>query len=127
MKVVSVTKLWLILGGLEVLFVVFFTIFILSINREYINTFFTRVTAKQFAIQRFREAKSDSAKIEIFKKHKSFHSSIRDEVEEWARDNWLDWEEEKPEWFTKRVRASVPKDMIPASLERGSASSQGAY
>jgi hypothetical protein len=86
-------------------------------NKKYVVTFFSPLTAKQFRVNAFRDAKTDQMKMNILKLHPSYYASIRGEVKEWVRENWDIWNEEMPDWFTERVKASVPKDMIPASEE----------
>jgi hypothetical protein len=83
------------------------------INRKYVGTFFSTMTAKQFRIKTFREAKTDQMKMNLFKLHPSYYASIRAEVAEWVRENCDIWNEEGPDWFTERVKASIPKDLIP--------------
>ena len=106
-------SLWSLLLALEASFVVSFTIFVLSMKKIYISTFFTTMTAKQFNIRRYREATSDRARLAIFGKHSSYYESIRGELKAWVTENYKNWDEENPEWFTDRIKASVPLDMIP--------------
>ncbi len=113
------SALWGLLGGLQISFVVFFAVFVATIERKYTPTFFSTMTAKQFRIQAFREAASDSTKANILKLHPSYYKSIRSEIEQWVKENWDGWIEEEPEWFNDRVKASVPKDMIPTSEVEG--------
>jgi hypothetical protein len=111
--------LWRLMGGLEAAFVVFFAIFVAMINKNYVATFFSGLTAKQFKRRWFMGASNDEAKIAIFGCHPSYYEDFRGEVKEWVRENWDVWSEERPEWFTERVMASVPKDMIPVSEDVG--------
>jgi hypothetical protein len=106
-------QLWGLMVGLEAGFVLFFAIFIAMINKKCVRTFFSPMTGKQFNHQRFREASSDRAKFFIFTNHPSYYGSIKGEVKEWVRENWDIWNEERPEWFTERLKARVPNDMIP--------------
>ena len=75
------------------------------------------MTAKQYNIQLYHDATTDRMKIAIFENHPSYYKSIWGEVGQWVRENWETWNDERPEWFTDRVKASVPKDMIPLSEE----------
>ena len=86
-------------------------------NKKYVGTFFSTLTGRQFRTISFREAKTDQMKASIFKLHPSYYASIRSETAFWVRENWDIWNEEKPEWFTERVKSSIPKDMIPANEE----------
>ena len=76
------------------------------------------MTAKQFNIQSYHDATTDRVKIAILALHPSYHESIRGEIGQWVKENWENWNEEQPEWFTDRIKASVPKDMIPSSEEK---------
>ena len=107
--------LWALLGATEAGFVFFFVLFLGAMAAKYRVTFFSTITAKEFRIKAFRESISDQNKMNILKLHPSYYKSIRDEVEMWVRDNYETWNEEQPEWFTERVKRSIPKDMIPES------------
>ena len=109
----SSNDLWAFMGALETAFVICFAIFFASIKQKYRATFFSTTTAKQFRIKDFREAKSDFARSNILKLHPSYYKSVRGEVEQWVRENYETWIEEKPDWFTERARKKIPKDMIP--------------
>ena len=61
-------------------------------------------------------------KADVFTVHKSFWLPIRDKVAAWVKEGWATWEEEKPEWFMDKWRASVPEDMKPA---KGKGSADG--
>ena len=100
--------------------IVLFTLFLLNINRGYYSTFFTTMTAKKFYCQKFQDATTDQAKIAIFSRHYTYYVSIRSEVKDWVHKNWAQWNEEKPEWFTTRVIAGIPVDMIPNTADEPS-------
>ena len=113
----SLHGLWALLGATEAGFVIFFSIFIGAMAAKYRVTFFSTTTAKKFGVKAFRESLTDQNKMNILKLHPSYYKSIRDEVKQWAFDNYETWKEEKPEWFTERVKEKIPKDMIPESEE----------
>ena len=108
--------LWVLAGTLEGFFVVFFAVFMSNIKRKYRVTFFSSVSGKQFSHDKFRNATSDAMKIDVFGNHYSYYTDIRGEVEQWVRENYETWVEEKPDWFTS-AEASIPRDMIPMSSE----------
>ena len=112
-SVASVASLWYLVCSLELAFVLFFAIFLLSINKKYIGTFFATVTGKHFTAQRFREAGGDRAKNHVFAMHPAFYAAFRGEVKLWVGENFNKWNEEKPEWFNERLMANIPSDMIP--------------
>ncbi len=114
----AASTLWRVVGSLEAIFILFFLLFVVLIRKEYIRTFFTTSSGKQFNVYKYRQAKSDQSKIEVFGSHKSYYSSIREELTEWVHENWEDWNDEGAEWFTERVKASVPEEMRPANRKR---------
>ena len=113
----TVGSLWALVATLEFFFVLFFALFVLSINKRYIRTFFTTTTSKQFFVSHFLDAKHDQSKLYIFTLHPSYYKSVREDVKLWVAANYNKWNEEKPEWFTDRVKASIPLDMIPRAEE----------
>ncbi len=108
-----------LLGATEAGFIIFFAIFVGLISAKYRVTFFSTLTAKRFKQLRFKVATNDEAKIDIFGCHPSYYAEIRDEVKAWVSANYSTWIEEQPDWFTERVKASIPKDMIPEESEEG--------
>ena len=109
----SVSTIFIVLGVASLLCFTSFTVFVSNINRGYIGTFFTTITAKQFCCQRFHEATSESAKINVFSVHSSYYFDIKGEIMEWLADNWARWEEEKPDWFVSKIISKIPLDMLP--------------
>ena len=109
----EVELLWKLVGGLFVFSMLNFGIFLKMINREYIKTFFSPITGKQFAVQNYIEATTDAMKFEIFGHHRSYYDSIQDELMKWLNDNWETWEEEQKDWFTPAAILTVPCDMLP--------------
>ena len=102
-----------LLLGLEISFGVFFALFVVFMQRKFRITFFSTITGKQFNCQCFRDAQTDQVKIDVFNNHETYWHDIRGEVEIWIRDNYDFWVLESPEWFTDRVKASIPPYMIP--------------
>ncbi len=109
----SSDSLWMLLGLLEAGFLASFGVFLFTIERKYISTFFSTMTGKEFRIQAFRETNKDQMKVNILKLHPSYYESIRGEVGQWVRANWESWNEEKPPWFTDQVKKRFPGDMVP--------------
>ena len=114
-KVESISSfhLWVVIGTLEGCFVVFFAMFVGTIQTKYRVTFFSTMRGTDFRIKSFRDATTDQNKMNILKCHASYYTRIRGEVREWVMDNYETWNEEQPEWFTERVKKSIPLDMIP--------------
>ena len=53
----------------------------------------------------------DTMKAEIFSSNKTYRLPINDKVEAWIKNEWKQWEVDKPEWFTDNWKAKVPKEM----------------
>ena len=114
---ISSSKLWLSLSILELACISFFAVFLANINSGYASTFVSTTTGKEFCVRNFREASSDRAKFNVLDNHPSYYKAVRKEVASWVNDNWVKWNDDKPEWFTTRLAASVPRDMIPDNNE----------
>ena len=79
---------------------------------QYRQTFLSTETSGQLLRSLFLEGDNVS-KSQVFKKHKSLWAPIKDKAALWVKEGWATWEEEKPEWFTDKWKASVPEDMKP--------------
>ena len=63
-------------------------IFLLSINREYIHTFFDMRLGSKFIQVSFNESKTDKEKIKVFQRHEGkWREEIGDDVKEWVNDS----------------------------------------
>ena len=71
-------------------------------------------TGKEYAVDTFHEAETDEIKFDVFGYHRSFYASIKEELKTWLKDEWENWESEKPDWFNARAIGLVPEDMLPA-------------
>ena len=105
--------LWALAGMLEFVFLSFFAIFVAQMNKNYRITFFSTMTGRQYCALRFRQAKTDETRADILEEHPAFWRSVRFEVEQWVRENYCTWTEEKPEWFTERWKKRIPAEFIP--------------
>ena len=114
-----VELLWKLVGGLFVISMLNFALFLRSVNQEYISTFFSPITGKRFAVLNYEEAKTDSVKFEIFGHHSHYYDSINEELMKWLNDNWSKWEESSPDGFTAEAIATIPPDLLPARVLEG--------
>ena len=106
----------MIVGGLFIFSMINFGLFLKMINQEYIATFFSTTTGKEFAVQTYyEEAETYALNFEIFGHHRSFYDSIQSELMKWLNDNWERWEESSV-WFTADIISNVPSDMLPLSV-----------
>jgi hypothetical protein len=91
-----------------------FAVFFLNIERKYLHTFWSTQTSKDYNMAFFLEGSSEAIKIQVLAKSRHHWVSIEGEVKKWVELNWAKWEEEKPEWFTDVIKASVPVEFIPS-------------
>ena len=62
----SANELWALTGALEASFIIFFATFLVLIPPKHRYSFFSAVTSKQFAVRKFRAAKTDEERIDVF-------------------------------------------------------------
>ena len=111
--------LWEVAAGLEGSFLLFFTAFLLLINKNYTATFFTTMTGPQFVCQSFHLAKSSQAKFRVFKHHRSFFVSIEGELRLFLASSFANWAVgDKPDWVTPKLLAAIPEDLLPKDMPR---------
>ena len=88
-------------------------VFLLTIKRRYIHTFFSTASGNFQAQSSFLNGKTDAEKMHIFKRNVRLWQSIYPQVSDFVLNNWERWEEEKEDWFSEKLVASIPDDMIP--------------
>jgi hypothetical protein len=84
----------------------------LTIDQDYLPTFYQTTTASQFTVNAFRKADTDEKKAVIFKRQFHVWRSIEGEVRTWIHANIAKWEEEKPEWYTKKLIQRIPEEVL---------------
>jgi hypothetical protein len=88
--------------------------FLLTINREYIGTFFSLETGRAYVVRFFNDAEGDDARrIKIFNFSPALWSEIRGDVKAWTLDNYVRWKAERPYWFTVGLIQRLPDDFMP--------------
>ncbi len=92
-------------------------IFFFIIKKEYRKTFWTLKRGKDVSIGHM-DSSENSVRALIFIKNRRHWKSIEGKVEEWVRENWEKWMEEKPEWLSENIKAKIPPHMIPNIEDR---------
>ncbi len=110
---ISASLLWTSFWILESSFILFFAVFIASVDKKFISTFFSTTTAKQHFCAEFFALNDHRPKFDVFYLHPKIYAPIRGDVKQWVQLNWGEWNDGQTEWFTTRAKASVPIDMIP--------------
>ena len=60
----------------------------------------------------FRNADTDEKKAIIFRRQFHVWRSIESEVRTWVHANFVKWETEKPEWWTKKLIQKIPEEVL---------------
>jgi hypothetical protein len=103
-----------VLGLLTTLAVASFSLFLLTIKREYIHTFFSTQSGTDQARNNFLNCKTDAQKCRIFLINTRYWKAVYPQLSEWVFINFERWQVEKEEWFTEDLIARIPDEMIPA-------------
>jgi hypothetical protein len=99
--------------------VILFSIFLLTIQKKYVATFFSVQTGPQSTVEQFMTAPTDAIRAGgIFRLSYHHWAKIENGVALWVRSNWDDWNENRPAWFTDEMRALIPADMVPTDADR---------
>jgi len=97
------------------LFVVWFVsllVLLLSSEQEYVFTFISARTGKQYNRATF-DSGVDEVMMQVFTDHPSYYSSYEDEIKEWLSKNWNEWNEARPVWLTDAVIGTIPLRLLP--------------
>ena len=104
---------WRLCGLIFLAMGVLWTVFLRTIKKEYLGTFFSTETGFRSNVRMFLDSTDESVKITIFGCHPSQWEGIREEVKTWIMLNWERWREEKPEWLTQERKTQIPDDFKP--------------
>ena len=91
-----------------------FVLCLKSMNKGYARkTFMSLETGRNYDMDKFVSAEDDAERSLIFTKNMRLWSEIREDVQQWVRENWWRWEDERPAWFSDRIKGLVPPEMVP--------------
>ena len=91
-----------------------FTIFYISIEEEYRNTFFNGLTGPVYTQNTFHDSQDDGPKAQVtMTTNKRLWVAIEPDVRGWVEANWLTWVHEKPLWFDEQMQKLIPEEFIP--------------
>ena len=86
-----------------------FCVFLFSMNRKFVRTFFDTKTSYQFTREEFTYHKLDRDKLSIFSySEQQWRKEIGDNVKEWIERKLPVWLEEDLEWFGDLERSMIP-------------------
>ncbi len=107
--------------------------FLLSMMEfKFRRSFWSLQTGWQWSISFFKDGETDEIKSFLFENSaRQWKHIIGEEVGAWLEENWDQWKEEKPKWFTDILMSKIPLEYIPVKTEaidekrRRASSSQG--
>lgn len=108
---------FLFIGAVEVAFALSSLCFFCLIDKKFLRTFTDQITGPSYAVWMYNIATTDASKFQIFYHHRSFYRAKENELEKWLLENWDDWLEGRPEWFTAAAKAKIPPSMMMPSEE----------
>jgi hypothetical protein len=106
---------WRIVNSLSGAWLVFFLLFLALMKKRFRRTFFSFETGYEWARKFFLKGETDEVKSAVTGCNRKQWKKIEGEVKEWVQDNWEQWEEEKPGWFTEAWKSQVPDDWLTAA------------
>ena len=86
--------------------------FFVTMNKKYRSTFWTLKRGKDVTLGHMNSSE-DARRALIFIKSRRHWKQIEDKVEEWVRENWERWMNEKPKWLDENMKSKIPLEMIP--------------
>ncbi len=106
------------LGSLLIVWAAALLTFLLSLNREYLHTFYARETGTQYTESWFHHhLGNDRLRIDIFGfNERLFSSDLRAALLSWVHASFAAWTSESGTWFTPAVQATLPAWAIPSLL-----------
>jgi hypothetical protein len=76
-------------------------------------------TGNEWIQSLFIHGESDAIKKNVLKYNLAKWKAIEPQVKEWIREGWVEWERDKPDWFTDNWKARVPADWVPKEGKAG--------
>ena len=111
--IIPTSTLWSIIALTSVSYFSLFVIYLSRINPGYGRTFVSFMTAAAAERERWMTVDDPEAKLFVFSLSTIMWQDFREEVKEYVFENFDEWENDKPRWWTQRMRARIPEDMIP--------------
>ncbi|GMH90221.1 hypothetical protein TrST_g12947 [Triparma strigata] len=95
------------------IFLCSFALFLASINRKYLHTFVSTLTACQYISDIFTDnPNDDEARSYIFSRNEQKWKSVRDQCKAWLNERLPAWICEQPDWFNDYRKSLIPDHMV---------------
>jgi hypothetical protein len=106
--------LWALLFSLLGLFLGSCSVFVLLMDRRYLETFVNTTTGPQSSVKKFKLATTDEQRLSTFKYHRYYYAAIEVELKLLLAENWEDWMFNRPDWLTDSMIATIPDEFLPS-------------
>ena len=113
-RTLSETSLWSFFAAVELVAAVSLVLIFRSMTPGYYKSFLSTETGKGYCCKRFREAKTEAEKIDVFDHHPQYYAFLRADVASWVRERWGVWKQNKPIFLNDKIVDCIPNDMISA-------------
>ena len=109
--------LWTLAGVLAFVWLCSNIVFALLCKREYLRTYWSTETAAQYTKRTKWDGATDAKRASVLTKlHSSYLRLLRDEARQWLADNWDQWQEQRPKWFSERWKRALPNSVLTPAL-----------
>jgi hypothetical protein len=106
--------LYAFVGTLTAVSIVSFGVLLLTMERNYVRTFFSAQTGGEYVMSHFLDNDgNDEHQAEVFLHNQELWRPIRPQVQAWLHSRFRTWRRTKPAWFTDAHVACIPTDMLP--------------
>mmetsp|Transcript_31179 Transcript_31179/g.61795 ORF Transcript_31179/g.61795 Transcript_31179/m.61795 type:complete len:191 (+) Transcript_31179:479-1051(+) len=99
----------IIMGICCAVLLVTYALFLASIERKYVATFFDTRTASEYNADRFLNATTDEKKFDTLAVNENLWRNIRNDVKDWLASSLPAYLEEEPPWLTDYHRSIIPE------------------
>ena len=98
----------MIMGGLCAGLLMTYVLFLASIERKYVATFYDTRISSEYNVDRYFNATNDEHKFGILAVNENLWRDIRNDVKAWLASRLPIWLEEEPSWLTDHQRSLIP-------------------
>jgi hypothetical protein len=106
--VLDATQVYGWIGGIMSLQILTLIYFLRTINRAFIETFYSTMTGNDNSMAYFLDSDDDEQKMNVFTDNRYKWKKIEKEVVDWVNLKIPEWNESQPEWWNARVKAQIP-------------------
>ncbi|GMI03055.1 hypothetical protein TrLO_g8892 [Triparma laevis f. longispina] len=111
-------QVYTIIGTLIAIQFISFQVFLFSIKKDFLTTFYSTQTGPEMIQDLFNNGKDDREKIECLTINTVYWKAIEGEVRAWIKGKIPEWQESQPEWWNDRFKVLIPKSWLDEDEKR---------